>query len=204
MNDQRKEDQGQRDGRTGRRCSKRRCQQQGRDQRHQIRLEHIGGHARAVPDVVPDIVGDSRGIARVIFGNRLLDLADQVRADIRRFGKNAAADPHEQRRQTAAEAEADQHLHGITLIEEKDECRAEQSEAHRHHPGDRAAFEGRFECAFVSRQRLVCRPLVARDRHSHADITGGVRQRNGRTKTPRRHRAREEDRRNRSKGKQVK
>jgi hypothetical protein len=71
-----------------------------------VALEEVGGHAGAVADVVADVVGDRGGVARVVLGDALLDLADEVGADVGGLGEDAAADPHEQREQRAAEAEA--------------------------------------------------------------------------------------------------
>ncbi len=58
----------------------RRAEKQGGDQGDQIGLKHVGGHARAVADIVADIVRDGRRVARVVFGNGLLHFADQIRA----------------------------------------------------------------------------------------------------------------------------
>ena len=60
----------------------------------------------AVADVVADVVRDRGGVARVVLGDALLDLADEVGADVGRLREDAAADPHEHREQRAAEAEA--------------------------------------------------------------------------------------------------
>ena len=87
------------------------------DDRHLVALEDVGGHPRAVADVVADVVGDRRGVARVVLGDVGLDLADEVGADVGRLGEDAAADPHEQRQQRAAEAEAEQHLVGVLAVE---------------------------------------------------------------------------------------
>jgi hypothetical protein len=79
------------------------------DQRDGVRLEQVGRHAGAVTHVVTDVVGDRRGVARVVLGDALLDLADQVGADVGRLGEDAAADAHEHREQRAAEGEALEH-----------------------------------------------------------------------------------------------
>src|SRR5690606_18191043 len=52
------------------------------DQRHGVGLEQVGGQAGAVSDVVAHVVGDRRGVARVVLGDVVLDLADQVGADV--------------------------------------------------------------------------------------------------------------------------
>ena len=88
------------------------------DQRHGVGLEQVGGHARAVADVVADVVGDRGGVARVVLRNALLDLADQVGADVGGLGEDAAADPHEHGQQRRAEAEALQHAGRVRLVDD--------------------------------------------------------------------------------------
>jgi hypothetical protein len=85
------------------------------DQRHGVRLEEVGRHAGAVADVVAHVVGDGRRVARVVLGDALLDLADEVGADVGGLGEDAAADPHEHREQRGTEAEALEHLGGVPL-----------------------------------------------------------------------------------------
>ena len=99
------------------------------DQHDRVRLEQVGRHAGAVTDVVADVVGDRRGVARVVLGDALLDLADQVGADVGGLGEDAAADPHEHREQRGAEAEALEHGRRVALVDQHDERRAEQAEA---------------------------------------------------------------------------
>src|SRR5581483_11605851 len=90
------------------------------DQGDFVALEHVGGHTGAVAHVVADVIGDGGRVARVVFGDTGLDLPDQVGSYVRRFGKDAAADAHEQRGQRAAEAEADQDQHGFLFVEQED------------------------------------------------------------------------------------
>ena len=85
-------------------------QDHGRDDRHFVAFEDVGGHAGAVADVVAHVVGDRRCVARVVLRYARLDLADQVGTDVGRLGVDAAADSHEERQQRAAEAEAEQGL----------------------------------------------------------------------------------------------
>ena len=56
-----------------------------------VRLEQVGAHARDIADVVAHVVGDGGGVARVVFRDAGLDLADEVCADIGGLGVNAAA-----------------------------------------------------------------------------------------------------------------
>ena len=110
-----------------------RAEDQGGDQRDGVRLEEVGGHAGAVADVVADVVGDGGGVARVVLGDALLDLADQVGADVGGLGEDAAADSHEHGEQRGAEAEALEHVGGRVLEEEHDQAGAEQAEADGEH-----------------------------------------------------------------------
>ena len=68
-----------------------RANQYGADQAHRVGLEDVGGHACAIPDVVADVVCNRGGITRIIFFKALLDLANEIRADIGGLGVNAAA-----------------------------------------------------------------------------------------------------------------
>ncbi len=104
-------------------------------QHDRVGLEQVGGHARAVAHVVPNVVGDRRGVPRVVFGYALLDLADQVGADVGRLGVDAAADPHEHRQQCRAEAEALEHIGCVGLVDEHHDGRAEQAQADGEHAG---------------------------------------------------------------------
>ncbi len=100
------------------------AEDQAGDDGHLVALEDVGGHAGAVADVVADEVGDDRGVARVVLGDVLLDLADQVGADVGGLGVDAAADPHEQGDERAAEAEAQEGVGGgLAEDDEDDACR---------------------------------------------------------------------------------
>ena len=52
---------------------------------------------RRVADVVADVVRDDGRVARVVFGDAGLDLADEVCADVGRLRVDAAAEPGEDR-----------------------------------------------------------------------------------------------------------
>ena len=79
-----------------------------RDEGDLVALEQVGGHAGTVADVVADVVGDGGGVARVVFGDARLDLADEVGADVGGLREDAAADAQEQGEQRTAESEADE------------------------------------------------------------------------------------------------
>ena len=128
-----------------------RAEDQRGDQGDGVRLEEVGGHAGAVADVVAHVVGDRRGVARVVLGDVLLDLADQVGADVGGLGEDAAADTHEHGEQGGAEAEALEHVGGLVLEEQHDEAGAEQAEADGEHAdhgaGAEADLHGRLAAA---------------------------------------------------------
>ena len=71
------------------------------------RLEQVGATAGAVADVVADEVRDHARVARVVLGDALLDLADEVRPDVGGLGVDAAAELGEQRDERRPEAEPD-------------------------------------------------------------------------------------------------
>ena len=112
------------------------------DQHHGVRLEQVGGHAGAVADVVAHVVRDGRGVARVVLGDALLDLADEVGADVGGLGEDAAADPDEHGEQRGTEAEALEHGRRVTLVDQHDRRRAEQAETHGEEADDAAGAEG--------------------------------------------------------------
>ena len=70
-------------------------------------LEEVRAAAGAVADVVADEVRDDARVARVVLGDALLDLADEVGADVGGLGVDAAAELGEERHERGAEAEAD-------------------------------------------------------------------------------------------------
>ena len=78
------------------------------DEADRVGLEHVRGHAGAIADVITDVVGDGRRVAGIIFVEVLLDLADEVRADVRRLGVDAAAETGEDRDQARAERQTDE------------------------------------------------------------------------------------------------
>ena len=70
-------------------------------------FEQVGATAGAVTDVVADQVGDDGRVARVVFRNTGLDLADEVGADVSGLGVDTTAELGEQGHEAGAEAEAD-------------------------------------------------------------------------------------------------
>ena len=123
------------------------------------------------PTLSPDVVGDRRGVARVVLGDPLLHLADEVRAHVGRLREDAAADPHEHREQRAAEPEAHQHAGGVALVDDQDGHGAEQTEPDREHAGHAAGAERDphrlLEAGLTGR---VGRADVGPHREPHADV----------------------------------
>ena len=117
------------------------AQDQRSHQRDLVGLEQVGRHPGAVADVVTHVVGDRRGVPRVVFGDALLHLADQVRADVGRLREDAAAHPHEHREERTAEPEANQDARGVLLVDDQDHRGAEQAQPHGEHAGDAARTE---------------------------------------------------------------
>ena len=117
------------------------AEDQRRNQRDGVALEQVGGHAGAVAHVVAHVVGDRGRVARVIFGDALLDLADEVGSDIGGLSKDAATNTHEHRQQGGAESETFEHLGCVCTEEQHDQAGAEQAQAHGEHAGDTAGTE---------------------------------------------------------------
>ena len=152
-----------------------RAQNDGRDKRDFITLEHIGGHARAVAHVIAHVVGNRGGVARIVFRNARFHFADQVRAHVSGFGEDAAAHAHEECGQRAAEAEANQDQHGFLTEDQKHQARADQPQADRHHTRYCARPKRGFQCAFERSARLIGGALIGNRRHAHAHVPGHVR-----------------------------
>ena len=133
-------------------------------------LEDVGGHAGAVADVVADQVGDDGRVARVVLGDVLLDLADQVGADVGGLGVDAAADPHEQGQQRAAEAEAEQGIGRGLAEDDEDHRAAEQAQAVGQHARDRPGVIGDRQGFVEAPPGRRGRPHVGLDGHAHAQL----------------------------------
>ena len=140
------------------------AQDQAGHQRDGVGLEQVRGHAGAVADVVADVVGDRGGVAWVVLGDALLDLADQVGADVGGLGEDPAADTHEHGQQRGAEPEALQHRRRLVDVDQHDDRRAEQAESGGGQP-DRSA----------GAERDLHRPLagLAVRRGRHPDVGPG-------------------------------
>ena len=81
-----------------------RAKQHRRDDGHSVGLEQVGCHASAVAHVVTDVVGNHGGVTGIVFRNAGFDLADEVSANVRAFGEDAAAKTRENRDQRGPKA----------------------------------------------------------------------------------------------------
>ena len=152
------------------------------------RFEQVRATAGAVADVVADEVGDDARVAGVVLGDALLDLADEVRADVRGLGVDAAAELGEERDERGAEAEADDEERGLGDGDLADEGRvggedaphAEERQRDDEEARDGPAAHRHLDRLDEAAARCRCRPNVGLDRDEHAD-------------DPRRHRARGAD-----------
>ncbi len=144
-----------------------------RDDRHLVALEDVGGHARAVADVVADVVRDRGRVARVVLRDVLLDLPDEVRADVGGLRVDAAADAHEERQQGTAEAEPQQRLVRVLAVDQEDHRAAEQAEAVGQHARHRARAVAELHRLAVAVHRRGRHAQVARRREPHADEADG-------------------------------
>ena len=93
-----------------------RAERGGGEDRPAVRFVQIGPHARDVAHVVAHVVGDGGRIARVVFRDAGLDLADEVGADVRGLGVDAAADAREKRLRGGAHAEGDHGGGGVDQL----------------------------------------------------------------------------------------
>jgi hypothetical protein len=92
-----------------------RCQNHGGDHGHRIGFEQVSGHAGAIADIVADIVCDGGRVAWIVFRDAGFDLADEVAADIRTLGEDAAAQTGEDRNQRSAEAKRNERIDHLRL-----------------------------------------------------------------------------------------
>ena len=93
------------------------AEQHHRDGGDRVGLEEVGRHAGAVADVVAHVVRDHSRVARVVLRDARLDLADEVGADVGGLREDAAAQAGEDGDQRTAEAEPDQGVDRVALLD---------------------------------------------------------------------------------------
>ena len=141
------------------------------------RLEQVGATAGAVPDVVADEVRDDRGVARVVLGDALLDLAHEVRADVGGLGVDPAAELGEEGHERGPEAIADdQERRLLRLVEaaEGDEhaVHAQERQGDHQEARHRAAAHGDLDGLDQAAPSGRRRAHVGPDGDEHADDPG--------------------------------
>jgi hypothetical protein len=155
------------------------------DDGHRIGLEQVGGHAGAVADIVADVICDGRRVARVVLRNTGLDLADQIAADIRALGEDAAAQTGKDRDQRSAEAQRDQRVHDRAVIGGITRELGQNGEVDRHaqqrqtgdqKPGNGAGLEGDLQALAQALARRLRGAHIGADRDQHADEARSPRQ----------------------------
>ncbi len=171
--------------------SMRRAGEEDRGQHHRgddgdrIGLEQVGGHAGAVADIVTHVVGDRGRIARIVFRDSGLHLADQVATDVGALREDAAAETGEDRNQRSAEAERNHRIDHRAVIGRLVHRAGEEAEIKRHpeqcetrdqHAGYRARFEREFEPAGERLRGGLRDAHVGAHRNIHADEAGRARQ----------------------------
>ena len=144
--------------------------------------EEVGSHAGDVADVIADVVGNGGGVARVVLGDAVDDLADEVCPDVGGLGVAAAADAAEHGDGGAAEAVSGEGLgeidpvfgDGVVDAEgqgrevEHEDAQAAEGEAH-----DGAGAEGDVEAGGPA--GLLGGDggaNIGKDGHLHAQVAG--------------------------------
>ncbi len=69
------------------------------------------------PTLSADVVRDGCRVARIVLRNTGFDLADEIAADVRTLGEDAAAETGEDRDQRSAEAERHQRIDNDAAVD---------------------------------------------------------------------------------------
>jgi len=159
------------------------AQHHGRDHGHGIGFEEVGGHAGAVTNVVTHVVRDDGRVARVVLGNASFHLADEVGADVRTLGEDAAAQSREDGDERATEGKTDQTVEILFIIgaqqlrgEHVEAGAAQKAKAHHQHAGHRTTAEGHGQRGGHAVMRGLRGPHIGAHRNVHADVTRGTRE----------------------------
>ncbi len=160
------------------RCRRRR-QSQGADQNRtdqtdRVGLENVRRHACAIADIVAHVIRDRGRIARIVFFQAAFDFADQVRADVRGFGVNAATESREDTDQARAQRQADEAAHGRFVadhftgdgVEDSDR---EERQTDNQQSRDSTAIESDPHRSRSRFGRRLRRAGIGQNRDSHSD-----------------------------------
>ena len=143
-------------------------------------FEQVRASAGAVADVVADEVGDDGRVARIVLGDAGLDLADEIRPDVRGLRVDAAAELGEQGDEAGAEAEPDDeerrlgdgHVADERLVDGEDAPHAEEREGHDEEPGNGPAAHRDLDGLDKAAPGGRGGPDVGPDADRHADDPG--------------------------------
>ena len=143
-------------------------------------LEQVGAAAGAVADVVADEVRDDTRVARVVLGDARLDLAHEVRTDVRGLGVDTTAELGEQGHERGTEAEADDEERRMGRVveaaeQDEDAVHAEQREGDHEEARDGAATHRDLHRADQAVAGGGRGAQVGLDADEHADDAGGHR-----------------------------
>ena len=152
------------------------AEQHGGDDRDGIGLEQVGGHAGTVTDVVTHVVGDHCRVARVIFRDPGLHLADDVRADIGALGEDTATESGEDGDQRATEGQPDQRVYRVLDTHQQHDAietgDTDQAQADDQHSRDGAAAKGDLHGGIDAIIGGLASAHVGTHRDIHADVAG--------------------------------
>ena len=144
-----------------------------------VRLEQVRATTGAVTDVVADEVRDDARVAGVVLRDALLDLADEIGADVGGLGVDAAAQLREEGDERGAEAEADDEerrvldrLRGQATEGREDAVDAEQRQGDDEEARDGAAAHRDLHRLDEAPSRGRRRAHVGLDADVHADDAG--------------------------------
>ena len=168
-------------------------QRQGGNDGAYIGLEQVSAHAGDVTDIVPDVVGDRSGVAGVVFRDAGFDFTDKVRADVRGFRVDTAADTGEECDGAGAQAEArdDVHIGSVFPEEGKGQGDTGDAQADYGQAHDGAAGEGNLQGLRHAVLGSAGRAHVGAGGNVHAAIPGQDREDSACNEADSRHRRQE-------------
>ncbi len=156
-----------------------------RNNRHGVGFEQVRRHTRAVADIVADVIGNRGRVARIVLGDAGFDLADEVAANVRTLGEDAAAETGEDGDQRGAEAERNERIDNAAVVRlevegaGEDEVvagNANQCEACDKKSRHGTGLEGHRQTSGETFGRSLRRADIRADRHEHADEARGARE----------------------------
>jgi len=147
------------------------------DQTDGVGFKNVGGHARAIPDIVSDIVGDGGGVTGVVLFEFGFNFSDEVGSDIRSFGVNSSTEPGKHADERGSEGEAGQAVDrgaeakvlGGEHVKDTDR---KQGKSHHQKPCDRASVEGVPKSSGPANGRGLGRPNIRHDGDPHSAKSG--------------------------------